>query len=103
MTTPDPSAETARDPLAAALRDTVEAVIRRDFGVCYPDGAKFYTTADRVLAAIRDTPATTPHPGENHEFRTVCQRCGENGYLHVGVITDLEVVKIEPRESASTG
>jgi hypothetical protein len=37
------------------------------------------------------------HPGEPHDFRTTCQRCGEAGFLHVSLITDLEVVKIEDR------
>jgi len=47
-------------------------------------------------------PTLDAHPGEPHEFRTVCQRCGENGYLHVAVITDLEVVKVEDRAALAT-
>ena len=37
------------------------------------------------------------HPGEPHDFRTVCGRCGKDGMLHVAVITDDEVVRIESR------
>jgi hypothetical protein len=43
------------------------------------------------------TPEPTDHPGEPHEFTTVCSRCGENGYLNVAIITDLEVVKVEAK------
>lgn len=48
-------------------------------------------------ARAKDPGATglRAHPGEPHEFKTTCLRCGEYGYLHVAVITDLEVVKIE--------
>lgn len=41
-----------------------------------------------------------PHPGENHEFRTKCRRCGEFGMLHVALITDNEVVTITNREDS---
>lgn len=50
-----------------------------------------------ALNGSAEHPFSAAHPGTPHEFRTMCQRCGENGYLHVALITDLEVVHIEPR------
>lgn len=44
--------------------------------------------------------AAAPHPDMPHEFSTVCRLCGERGFLHVALITDLDVVKIEPRPKA---
>jgi hypothetical protein len=41
--------------------------------------------------------SVAPHPGEPHEFRTMCYRCGERGILHVAVITPSERVRVEDR------
>lgn len=37
------------------------------------------------------------HTGRPHEFETVCRLCGMDGRLHVAIITDDEVVKVEQR------
>jgi len=37
-----------------------------------------------------------PHPGEHHDFRTTCLKCGENGMLHIAVITADENVVVTP-------
>jgi len=50
-----------------------------------------YAAIEAVLAD------RVPHPEDPHEFRTVCQRCGERGFLNVALITDREVVRIEEK------
>lgn len=35
-----------------------------------------------------------PHPGQAHEFQLRCFMCGENGYVHVSLITDTERVRV---------
>lgn len=50
-----------------------------------------------LLNADRNSLSVMAHPGEPHEFRTKCRRCGEYGMLNVALITDNEVVRIEPR------
>lgn len=45
------------------------------------------------LAAL----STTPHPGEQHEFRTNCRRCGEPGMLNISLIAPDETITIAPR------
>ena len=39
-----------------------------------------------------------PHPGEHHEFRTTCLRCGEPGWLHVSLLGPDETFTIASRE-----
>ena len=41
---------------------------------------------ERMEAAQPAAPAEglTPHPGEHHDYRMTCARCGEPGYLFVG-------------------
>lgn len=52
----------------------------------------------RTDALDVDPPSVTLHPGQ-HEFRTVCRLCGEDGMLHVSVITHHERVEItDPRK-----
>ena len=87
---------TATDPLWLAYR--AYALSADGAGSSHP------SVVQRLVEAVRDRLAVTegsdsraPHPDTPHEFRTVCQRCGENGYLHVALITDLEVVKVETR------
>jgi len=41
------------------------------------------------------------HPGQ-HEFRTVCRLCGEDGVLHVSTITHHERVRIDDPRLAET-
>ena len=63
----------------------------------FMEDADFAAAILDIEAEARAPLVAEAHPGKNHEFRTVCQRCGESGYLHVALITDLEVVKVEPR------
>ena len=37
------------------------------------------------------------HTGRPHEFETTCRLCGMDGVLHMSVITNDEIVKIEMR------
>jgi hypothetical protein len=42
-----------------------------------------------MIVDLEDRLAATPaplaqHPGENHDYRMTCLRCGEPGYLFVG-------------------
>jgi len=40
---------------------------------------------ERLRYALAATPAPlAPHPGQNHDYRMTCLRCGEPGYLFVG-------------------
>lgn len=50
-----------------------------------------------VEACYYEIRGSDGHPGEPHEFRTYCRRCGEPGRLHVSLITDDELVEIKPR------
>jgi hypothetical protein len=56
---------------------------------------------DRLAAALARSESPSPeglttgaHPGEPHEFRTTCLRCGKPGMLHVSLITADETVTI---------
>ena len=51
--------------------------------------------AESGSVELDDEQTWQPHPGENHEFRTICRRCGEPGTLHVALIAPGEVVRIE--------
>ena len=44
--------------------------------------------------AAQPSAAVAEHPGEHHEFRTTCLRCGKPGMLHISVITPNERVDI---------
>jgi hypothetical protein len=46
-------------------------------------------------AALPEPLDVEPHEGEPHEFRTICRRCGEPGFLHVSLITPQETVVIQ--------
>jgi len=60
---------TARNIARLALRPTSEP-------------GRLWREAADALAA---TPAPlAPHPGQNHDYRMTCLRCGEPGYLFVG-------------------
>jgi hypothetical protein len=39
-----------------------------------------------------------PHPGQPHDFRTRCLRCGEPGVINLSLITPDESVNIEMRD-----
>ena len=48
-----------------------------------------------VLPADDGTDAVgTPHPDEAHEFQMRFFKCGEQGYVHVVLITDTERVRV---------
>ena len=72
---------------------SVESAIERGESV----GQYHHSEVLRLLRAALPQPATEPHPDKPHEFTTVCGLCGEDGHLFVAVITDFEVVKVEPR------
>jgi hypothetical protein len=53
-----------------------------------------------ALDELRDALSVAPHPGTPHEFRTTCRLCGQSGYLNLSIVTDSELVRIEPRPAA---
>ena len=66
------------------------------FDVCGHDDDIWPCDTTVLLDRITNEPPLTPerHPGEPHEFRCTCLRCGEPGMLHVAFITPGEEVKI---------
>lgn len=94
-----------RDVDRTRIREAFRAIVGEEWAF---SGHKIIAALDAAFAASpyveidRDkTPGTEPHPDEPHEFRTVCRRCGEDGHLFVAIITDDEVVRIEPREAVA--
>ena len=71
--------------LATLDRDRSEVLLLRD--IAYERGAE---------DARAVPPPVAPHPGENHEFRTTCLRCGEPGYLFVAVHAPGETFTVNP-------
>jgi hypothetical protein len=54
---------------------------------------------DKVLTDYGVKPDGSPfskHPGEQHQFRTVCIECGEHGQLFIAVFGPDERPRIEP-------
>lgn len=85
-------------------RDLPERVVVGENGAYWRDYGDSYSMCpvsednDPVVpvATYVLQPASEPHPGENHEFRTTCIRCGERGFLHVALIASDERVDISP-------
>lgn len=82
------------DPLRAALEDA--------FALCSGCGSSddrcaSYGPGKKCCPDCEHRSATAPHPGEPHDFRTTCTRCGETGMLVLSLITPDEQVRTEPR------
>jgi len=66
-------------------------------------GSDYDTLDPKIADAIAALEArasldVAPHPGEHHEFRTTCLRCGEPGWLHVSLLGPDETFTIASRE-----
>jgi hypothetical protein len=48
--------------------------------------------------SIRTPAGFAPHPGEQHEFKTKCIKCGDYGQLFVAILGSDERARIEPIE-----
>jgi hypothetical protein len=58
------------------------------------------------MASIEEPTKTEPpqpHPGEPHQFRTECIKCGAWGQLFVAILGPDEQARIEPIEKVSSG
>ena len=63
----------------------------------HDDGSDDLLLRDELVRAALEaaTSEPLPHPGENHEFRTTCLRCGESGYLNISLIGPDQEIRIE--------
>ena len=70
-----------------ATRDNDGNRLHVDWGE--PDADGFYDPVISVdytdtLQPAAPAEGLAPHPGEHHDYRMTCTRCGEPGYLFVG-------------------
>ena len=56
------------------------------------------TQAKWLLAPTPPAPLS-PHPGEGHDYRMRCLRCGEPGSLFVGFHSPGETFRFHPKET----
>jgi hypothetical protein len=77
------------------LRAAIEALAGVE---CFPEDGFEGRLVHR--AAVLDLiPEHTPHPGEPHQFRVECERCGEPGHLFVAILGPTEEARITEREN----
>jgi|GEM_PF-6458059 hypothetical protein len=61
------------------------------------DVARLVATLDEARGD--DPPPEGAHPGEPHDFRAACTRCGEPGTVNLSILAPGEVLRIEPPEA----